>query len=158
MAHYIQKFISQGEQQHLDFKFKISDVRHIAKSFAAFANAGGRKLLIGVNDNGAIAGVRIEEELYMPDAAALYYCTPPVPYSVRRWECKGKTVLEVKIPEGKQKPYYAKRKNKPPASYIHIADRDVKTCYIQLPVWKNKKSVRYFHYGYRRYKLAAGFS
>jgi len=140
VAHYIKTLISQGEHQHLDFKCKINDARHIAKSFAAFANASGGKLLIGVNDNGAITGVCTEEELYMLDAAASYYCIPPVTYTIRRWDCKGKTILEVKIPEGKQKPYYAKRENKPPAAYIRIADSDIKACYIQLLVWEKQKN------------------
>ena len=139
MAHYIQTLISQGEHQHLDFKFEISDARKIARSFVAFANTGGGKLLIGVKDNGVIAGVRTEEELYMVEAAASYYCTPPVPYSLSKWEYDGKTVLEVSIPEGAQKPYYAKQKDTPPEAYIRVADENIKACNIQLIVWKKQK-------------------
>jgi len=142
MAHYIKNLIAQGEHQHLDFKSTVNDARYIAKSFAAFANATGGKLLIGVNDNGAIAGVRPDEDLYMLDAAASYYCTPPVRYTVRKWDYRGKTVLEVSIPEGKLKPYFAQRKqkHKPPVAYIRIADKDVQVCSIQLMVWKKQKN------------------
>jgi len=141
VVNYIQKLIAQGEHQHLDFKFTISDACHIAESFTAFANATGGKLLVGVKDNGAIAGVRTDEELYMLNAAASYYCSPPVPYSVRAWDCRRKTVLEVNIPEGKRKPYYVKRKNnQPPVAYIRIADNNVKVCNIQLMVWKKQKN------------------
>ncbi len=139
VAHYLQTLISQGEHQHLDFKFEISDARKIAKSFVAFANTGGGKLLIGVKDNGVIAGVRTEEELYMVEAAASYYCTPPVTYSLHKWERDGKTVLEVDIPEGTQKPYYAKQKNTPPEAYIRVADENIKACSVQLMVWKKQK-------------------
>ena len=139
MAHYIQTLISHGEHQCLDFKFEISDARKIARSFVAFANTGGGKLLIGVKDNGSIAGVRTEEELYMMEAAALYYCTPSVPYSLRKWECDGKTVLEVDIPEGTQKPYCVKEINAPTEAYIRVADRNIKVCNIQLMVWKKQK-------------------
>lgn len=140
MAHYLQTLISQGEHQHLDFKFEISDARKIAKSFVAFANAGGGKLLIGVKDNGVIAGVQTEEELYMAEAAASYYCTPPVAYSLRKWERDGKTVLEADIPEGAEKPYYVKQKNRPPEAYIRVADENIKACSVQLAVWKKQKS------------------
>ena len=139
MAHYIQTLISQGEHQHLDFKFEISDARKIARSFVAFANTGGGKLLIGVKDNGVIAGVRTEEELYMVEAAASYYCTPPVPYSLNKWEYNGKTVLEVDIPEGAEKPYYAKQKDMPPEAYVRVADENIKACNIQLIVWKKQR-------------------
>ena len=143
VAHYIQNLVAQGENQHLDFKLTISDALHIAKSFASFANASGGKLLIGVNDNGAIRGVRTEEEeLYMIDAAASYHCTPPVPYSVRRWLCYGRIILEVNIPEGAKKPYYAKQRkqHKPPVAYIRVADSDCQVCSIQLMVWKKQKN------------------
>ena len=139
MFHYIQTLISQGEHQHLDFKFEISDARKIAKSFVAFANSGGGKLLIGVKDNGVIAGIRTEEELYMAEAAASYYCTPAVIYSLHKWEYDGKTVLEVDIPEGIQKPYYVKQKDTPPEAYIRVADENIKICSVQLLVWKKQK-------------------
>jgi len=53
---HIQNLISEGEHQMLDFKFEISDSRRIARSLAAFANTDGGRLLVGVKDNGAIAG------------------------------------------------------------------------------------------------------
>ena len=59
-ADYIQRLISEGEHVHQDFKFEISDARKIAKSISAFANTEGGRLLVGVKDNGKIAGVRSE--------------------------------------------------------------------------------------------------
>ena len=67
-ADYIQRLISEGEHVHQDFKFEISDARKIAKSISAFANTEGGRLLVGVKDNGKIAGVRSEEEIYMIEA------------------------------------------------------------------------------------------
>ena len=70
--------IAEGEHVRQDFKFAISDARKIAKSLSAFANTGGGRLLVGVKDNGQIAGVRSEEEIYMVEAAATVYCRPPL--------------------------------------------------------------------------------
>ena len=67
---YIHALIAEGEHQQQDFKFEISDARKIAKTLSAFANTDGGRLLIGVKDNGRIAGVRSEEEKYMIEAAA----------------------------------------------------------------------------------------
>ncbi len=139
VAHHIQTLIAQGEHQHLDFKFEISDARKIAKSFVAFANTGGGKLLIGVKDNGVIAGIRTEEEQYMAEAAASYYCTPPVPYSLCKWEREGKTVLEVDIPEGTRKPYYVKQKDASPVAYVRVADENMKACNVQIIAWKRQQ-------------------
>ena len=58
---YIHALIAEGEHQQQDFKFEISDARKIAKTLSAFANTNGGKLLIGVKDNGKIAGVRSDE-------------------------------------------------------------------------------------------------
>ena len=62
--HPIEALIEQGEHQQLDFKFEVSDSKKIARTLSAFANTDGGRLLIGVKDNGAISGVRSEEEYY----------------------------------------------------------------------------------------------
>ena len=75
---YIQQLVAEGEHIHQDFKFEISDARKIARSLSAFANTEGGRLLVGIKDNGKIAGIRSEEEIYMIEAAAEMYCQPPM--------------------------------------------------------------------------------
>ena len=101
---YFQQLIAEGEHQQQDFKFEISDARKIARSLSAFSNTDGGRLLIGVKDNGRIAGVRSEEEIYMIEAAAKLYCRPNVEISVQTYEVDGKTVLVAEIPKAEQKP------------------------------------------------------
>lgn len=74
---YITALVAEGEHDRQDFKYAVSDARKIARSISAFANAGGGRLLIGVKDNGAIAGVRNEEDAYVVELAAHRYCDPP---------------------------------------------------------------------------------
>ena len=62
---YIHQLVAEGEHDHQDFKFEISDARKIARSISAFANTGGGRLLVGVKDNGKIAGIRSEEEIHV---------------------------------------------------------------------------------------------
>ena len=71
---YIHALIAEGEHQQQDFKFEISDARKIAKTLSAFANTDGGKLLIGVKDNGKIAGVRSDEEQSLSLSLSLTYC------------------------------------------------------------------------------------
>ena len=78
MNNYIRNLIEQGENQQLDFKFEITDSKKIARTLSAFSNSDGGKLLIGVKDNGNIAGIQSEEELHMIIGAADIYCSPPV--------------------------------------------------------------------------------
>ena len=104
---YIYALIAEGEHQKQDFKFEISDACKIAKTLSAFANTEGGRLLIGVKDNGRIAGIRSEEEKYMIDAAAELYCSPTINYSMQPYQIEGRTILIVQIEESKQKPIYA---------------------------------------------------
>lgn len=96
--HYLQTLISGGEGLELDFKKTIRDSRKIARSLVAFANTRGGRLLIGVRDNGTLAGVESEEEVYMVESAALVYCRPEVKFSAQAHRLEGKTILEIIIP------------------------------------------------------------
>ena len=101
---YIHALIAEGEHQQQDFKFEISDARKIAKTLSAFANTDGGRLLIGVKDNGKIAGVRSEEEKYMIEAAAQLYCVPEVEYTLKTYIVEGRQVLVATIEENPHKP------------------------------------------------------
>ncbi|MDD3738933.1 MAG: ATP-binding protein [Lentimicrobiaceae bacterium] len=98
-AEYIKLLISEGEHQQLDFKFSINDSRKIARSLVAFANTNGGRLLVGVKDNGAIAGVRSEEEFYMVEAAANLYSKPSIDFVANEWIVDTKKILEIIIPK-----------------------------------------------------------
>ena len=109
---YIHALIAEGEHQQQDFKFEISDARKIAKTLSAFANTDGGKLLIGVKDNGKIAGVRSDEEQYMIEAAAGLYCSPEVNYTMQTYLVEGRSVLVVQIEESDRKPGICQGRNR----------------------------------------------
>lgn len=135
---YILKLISRGEGEQLDFKKTVSSASKIAKSMSAFANHKGGTLLIGVNDNKTISGVRSEDEKYMLDLAANFYCKPNIDLKIIEWEIGGKTVLECKIPEGKDKPYYAKDEEGKWWAHIRVADKTLLASKIVLDVLKRQ--------------------
>ncbi len=141
MSHYIKNLINQGEHQQLDFKFEIADSRKIAKTLVAFANTDGGKILVGVKDNGAIAGVRSDEEIHMVEAAAQMYCKPQVKFTTREWDIEGKNVLEISVEKDALKPYYAKSKDDKWLVYIRVNDQNLLANKILLRVWgKIKKN------------------
>ena len=122
--HPLEALIAEGEHQRQDFKFEISDSRKIARTLSAFANTDGGRLLIGVKDNGRIAGVRSEEEYYMIEAASERYTRPAVPFTARRWDVGGRTVLEVDIAPGPDRPYLAPDKDDRYVAYLRVADEN----------------------------------
>jgi predicted HTH transcriptional regulator len=139
MGNYIKDLIAKGENQQLDFKFEISDSRKLARTLVAFANTDGGKLLVGVKDNGSIAGVRSEEEYYMVEAAARMYCKPPVNFVCNRWTVDGKTVLEVTVTRSYQIPHSASDSNGRNLVYIRVNDQNLLANNVLLQVWKNKE-------------------
>lgn len=139
---YIHRLISEGEHQQQDFKFEISDARKIAKTLSAFANTDGGRLLIGVKDNGKIAGVHSDEEQYMIDAAAQLYCLPPVCYTMATYCVEGKSVLLVEIKESAQKPIYAKDETGKKLAYLRIKDENILATPVHLRVWQQTGNER----------------
>src|SRR5512133_742856 len=135
---YIRNLIQSGENQQLDFKFEISDSRKIAKTLVAFSNTDGGTLLIGVKDNGKIAGVRTDEEFFMVQAAAGMYCRPEVVFESKRWVVEGKTVLEITIPKGSDYPYFAQTEPDKWLAYIRVMDENILATTVHLKVWRNK--------------------
>ena len=133
---YLQQLIAEGEHQQQDFKFEISDARKIARSLSAFSNTDGGRLLIGVKDNGRIAGVRSEEEIYMIEAAAKLYCRPNVEISVQTYEVDGKTVLVAEIPKAEQKPVQVQDETGKYLAYVRIADENILATPVHLAVVK----------------------
>jgi len=136
---YIHQLVAEGEHCHQDFKFEISDARKIARSISAFANTGGGRLLVGVKDNGKIAGVRSEEEIYMIEAAATMYCQPQVEIETHTYIVEGRTVLEVQIDEAETKPVYAIDEENKPKAYIRIDDENILATPVHLKVWQYTK-------------------
>lgn len=133
--HYILDLIAEGEHQQLDFKFAVNDSKKIARTLSAFANTDGGTLLIGVKDNGSIAGVRSEEEYYMIEAASEMYCTPQVPFVAKEWHIDGKTVLEVTVDSSPNKPHRSPDKNDNLKGYIRINDENIVATEVIEMAW-----------------------
>ena len=140
MSAYIYNLIREGENQELDFKHSINESKKIARSLAAFANTDGGKLLVGVRDNGSIAGVRSDEEFYMVQAAADLYCKPALKFETKVWEIEGKTILEVAIPKiSAEKLITAPDKNGKEKVFIRVNDENIIVNNIYLKAWNQKK-------------------
>jgi len=148
LSFYIYKLIQEGEHQQQDFKYCINDSKKIAKSLVAFANTDGGRLLIGVKDNGKVAGIKTDEEFYMVEAAAKIYSKPAISFMTQQWQVEGKTVLEIKIEPSKLKPHFAKDDNGKWLAYIRIDDENYLAHKIQVNVWKKQNSVNGIYFTY----------
>lgn len=137
--HYIQLLIEQGEHQRLDFKFAVNDSKKIARSLSAFANTHGGTLLIGVKDNGNITGVSSDEEFYMVQSASQLHTKPEVFFETKKHNISGKTVLEIIVPESKEKPHSAPDYKGFMKAFVRVKDENRLADSVIVKVWKNEK-------------------
>jgi hypothetical protein len=140
--HPVERWISEGEHLKQDFKFLVSDSRKIARTLVAFSNSAGGRLLIGVKDNGKIAGIRSEEELYMIGTAARHLCMPVVPYTSVVHRIGSKTVLEVNVESASDKPVRLKESDGTLRAYVRWKDNDLLADAVLMQYWKSIHSVR----------------
>lgn len=134
---YIHRLIEEGEHEHQDFKFAISDAAKIAHSISAFANNGGGHLLVGVKDNGNVAGVRNEEDIYVVEQAAQMYCRPPQSIEVTAYKVDaGAIVLKVDIAQSKTRPVESRETNGKWKAYYRVKDENIIAHPLMVKCWK----------------------
>ena len=61
----------------------------------------------------------------MIEAASKMYTHPEVPFTAKRWDVNGKTVLEVYIAPSDEKPHTAPDKDDKYKAYIRVADENI---------------------------------
>ena len=138
---YIQRLIEEGEHEHQDFKFSISDARKIARSVSAFANNDGGRLLVGVKDNGNIAGVRNEEDIYVIEQAAAMYCRPAQKVEFTAFKTEGgAVVIRAEIARATHRPVQAQEPDGTWRSYYRVKDENIVAPDLMVRAWRKKES------------------
>ncbi|MHB8632817.1 MAG: AlbA family DNA-binding domain-containing protein, partial [Thermoplasmatota archaeon] len=104
----VAKALLEGEGQHVEFKagLALGKPEETLESVVAFANSGGGTILVGVEDDGAVCGLKAPEK----DAQRLKdWCAsgvdPHPKVEVARAVQEDKSILVVRVPDGSDKPY-----------------------------------------------------
>lgn len=135
--YYIHTLIMEGEHEHQDFKFAITDAAKIAHSISAFANNDGGRLLVGVKDNGNIAGVRSEEDIYVIEQAAQMYCHPPQEVKITAFRVEnGAVVIRADIDKAVRRPVYSKSLDGTWRAYYRVKDENIAAHPVMVKAWK----------------------
>ncbi|MEQ9437964.1 MAG: ATP-binding protein [Cyclobacteriaceae bacterium] len=103
----IQRLVGQGEGENIEFKRKVAHPDKIVREIVAFANTTGGHLLIGVDDDGSIPGIKFaEEEIFVLERAIQRWCRPQIDYHYQVIPLNQKrAVVHYFIKESPQKPY-----------------------------------------------------
>ena len=99
MSDRVDLLLREGEGLTIEFKERYTS--RIAEDIAAFANAKGGTLLLGVRDDGSVIGERLTNELKARINSLARNCSPIVSVELAQ---VGR-VVAVAVPEGTEKPY-----------------------------------------------------
>lgn len=103
-----QSLLAAGEGVTLEYKRRVTKPEKIAKEICAFSNTKGGVLIIGLDDDGSIVGIKSEKsEIDIVEQTCSFYLRPEVVPEIQIFEIDGKDLLCVVIKEGTRKPYEA---------------------------------------------------
>lgn len=115
--------IKNGESKILDFKRELPSNKKIAQTAVAFANTAGGRLIIGVDDNRDIAGIKEDDIFEIMDKVASVIadsCHPDILPEIYTVNIEDKLLLVIEISRGNLIPYYMKSEGKKKGTYIRV--------------------------------------
>jgi ATP-dependent DNA helicase RecG len=95
----IQAVIQSGEGYKIEFKRNVNS--DLVKEMVAFANSSGGRIFVGIDDDNAIRGITVTNELKSKVVAMASDCDPSISVELEAF----KNLLIIHIPEGRNKPY-----------------------------------------------------
>lgn len=108
--------------ENQDIELKQQYVPEIRKEVIAFANANGGTVLVGIKKNGEVCGIDDPDETMLQIANSLKDAVAPdiMPFvDIQTVQMDGKSVVEVVVSTGTNRPYYIREKGlKPSGVYV----------------------------------------
>ena len=103
----LKRLVLLGEGSRLEFKNRVPRPERIAREVIAFANTDGGTVLIGVDDDGTILGLRdAEEELFALSNALRGRIAPEVEIAIAAVHVsRRRDVLVVRVPASADRPH-----------------------------------------------------
>lgn len=128
--HALQLLVAQGESLYLEFKQKLPEWPKLMREIVAFANTKGGTLIIGVDDDGTISGLRDPREIEEALILNLQdWIRPSLPLELKVIPLSRKrAVVAILVPESKTKPHFAleSQTERNGIALIRIADNSVR--------------------------------
>jgi len=98
-----QLILKSPEGQFVEFKQSINST--LAREIVGFANTGGGTIVIGVDDNGIIKGMRNINKDVSKIESITRNCDPPISILINLEQKMGKDLLFIDIPDSPEKPH-----------------------------------------------------
>ena len=145
----LKKLVAHGESASLEFKRKAAYPDKIVREMIAFANAKGGILLVGISDDGELAGLKHPEGESHVIQQSLRKCHPRLPATETFIPIGDmRYVIQYHIAESRNKPHYFRDGEKNEA-YIRVNDQSIRASREVREISRRsqfRKDIR-FHYG-----------
>lgn len=122
----LRRLVALGEGKFLEFKRKAAFPEKVVREMIAFANTEGGTVLIGVDDNGTIPGLKHPEDESHVIRLALNSCRPALRFEEHSIPIgSARTVLRYDIPESKKKMHYLVHNGSKDA-FLRVDDQSIR--------------------------------
>jgi predicted HTH transcriptional regulator len=143
----LKKLAAEGEGLQLEFKRKAAYPEKIVRELIAFANTEGGTLLIGVDDDGSLPGVKYpDEEGHVICEALKKYCRPLLLYKESFIAIsENKYIVRFDIPPSSKRPHYLVHENTR-QSFVRERDMSIKASPEMEEIVRRSKNKRDIHF------------
>jgi predicted HTH transcriptional regulator len=124
----LKKLVAEGEGIQLEFKRKAAHPEKIVRELIAFANTEGGTLLIGVDDNKTIPGLKHpEEEAHVVRESLSKYCRPLLAYNESAIAIPdNRYVVRFDVPPSSKRPHFLVLSKEPRTTFVRVLDMSIK--------------------------------
>jgi hypothetical protein len=152
----LKKLVTLGESGTLEFKRKAAYPEKIVREMIAFANTKGGILLLGVGDDGSLAGLKYPEDESHVIQEALKKCKPRLPVKEQFIPIgNARTIIRYDIEESPKKPHYFTAGGQQ-ESYVRVNDQSIKASREMKEIVKRarrKKDIRFYYGEHERFLM-----
>jgi predicted HTH transcriptional regulator len=150
----LKKLVAGGEGTHLEFKRRASSPEQIVREMTAFANTSGGIVLVGVNDDGELSGVKYpEEESLVIRKALKKHCRPHLHINETVIPLSGKKfIVQYEVPVSRKRPHVFLVSRKQSVTYIRIRDMSMKASREMSEIVRRGKAAKNVQFTYGEYE------
>ncbi len=155
-VHELHKLVAEGEGQQLEFKHNVSHPEKIVHEMIAFANSEGGTILIGVDDDGELVGVKYpDEELMSLNETLEQFVKQPLVYHDSLIKLSEKrSVLRLDIPPSEKPPIYFWLNGEERESYVRVNDMSIKASKEMNEIIRRKRQEKDIRFYFAAHELA----
>lgn len=145
----LKKLVAEGEGLHLEFKRKAAYPEKIVRELIAFANTEGGTLLVGVDDDGTIPGVKYpEEEIHVILEALTKTCRPLIVHQESVLSISdNRSVVRFDVSPSPKRPHYLLHDHQR-ETFVRVADMSIKASAEMQEILKRSRRKRDMHFSF----------